>query len=108
MKRFLILSLLTTSCAGLKTSMDKSSESSTLKKDDVAQKHVAPHGTSQHQDIFFAAKKKVEAERYSEAKPILEEYIRKAPTGMHVDQAQLFLGQLALREKQYPQAETYF
>ncbi len=78
------------------------------KEEKSEQKFVASQGTTNHQEIFLNAKKKVEAERYTEAKPLLEEYIRKAPNGMHVDQSHLFLGQLALRERRYPVAETSF
>ncbi len=110
MRVLFILLVFVNSCAGLKTSIDKTSTPTLADKtpQEGPQTHVEAHGTTQHQDIFFAARKRVEAERYAEGRPLLEEYIRKAPNGMHVDQAQLFLGQLALREKRYPEAEAYF
>ncbi|MEZ4813710.1 MAG: penicillin-binding protein activator [Bdellovibrionota bacterium] len=108
----LFLVFFATSCAGLTTSLDKAGapKKAIADKSQVGapQKEVEQHGTTQHQNIFFAAKKKIEVDRYAEAKPLLEEYLRKAPNGLHVDQSRLFLGQLALRDKAYPQAEAYF
>jgi ABC-type branched-subunit amino acid transport system substrate-binding protein len=101
MKLWLGVLLLLGSCAGLDQGGGKHVER-------TEQKVIPARGTTQFQEIFFAARQKIEDEKFNEAKPLLEQYIRKAPGGMHVDQSQLFLGQLALREKKYDVAENYF
>ena len=60
------------------------------------------------ENIYVAAKQKVESNRFGEGKLLLEDYLRKSPNGNHVDQSQLFLGQMAFREKKYPAAESFF
>lgn len=101
--------LLLASCAGLQTSVGKKEETARPLPNQQTQnqKLLPPTGSSQHQEIFLAAKAKIEADKYSEAKPLLEEYLKKAPAGIHIDQALLFLGQLAFRDRQYAQAEAY-
>ena len=81
--------ILFSACAGIQTSLDSAS-------------------ADQYEKIFLNAKLKVEAENYTQAKPLLEEYLKKAPSGNHVDQSLLFLGQLSIREKKYSEADSYF
>jgi ABC-type branched-subunit amino acid transport system substrate-binding protein/outer membrane protein assembly factor BamD (BamD/ComL family) len=80
--------ILFSACADLQTSLEKSSSDNFDK-------------------LFLNAKIKVEAESYSQAKTLLEEYLKKAPLGKHVDQSLFFLGQLSIRDKKYSEANNY-
>jgi ABC-type branched-subunit amino acid transport system substrate-binding protein/outer membrane protein assembly factor BamD (BamD/ComL family) len=80
--------VLFSACAGLQTSLENSP-------------------SDKFDKLFLNAKIKVEAENYSQAKPLLEEYLKKAPTGKYIDQSLLFLGQLSLRDKNYLEANNY-
>ncbi len=57
--------------------------------------------------LFLNAKLKIEAENYVQARPLLEEYLKKAPTGKYVDQSLLFLGQLSIRERKFSESNIY-
>lgn len=57
--------------------------------------------------LFLNAKLKVEAENYTQARPLLEEYLMKAPTGKYADQSLLFLGQLSIRDRKYAEASSF-
>ncbi len=100
---FAVILLFLSSCAGVTTSRTKYSAA----EKGIPRMGAPLQGTTQHQEIFLRAKEKIEAEKYPEAKVLLEEYVRKAPNGAYFDQSYLFLGQLALREKKYPIAENY-
>ena len=80
--------VLFSACAGLQTSLENTP-------------------SDKFDELFLNAKIKVEAENYSQAKPLLEEYLKKAPAGKYVDQSLLFLGQLSIRDKKYSEANNY-